>query len=1118
MNTLFQEINKADWMKDSEATSCLNCSSHFTPILRRHHCRYCGIIFCKKCIHSKAIINSRKLKKVCVKCLNRLKKQEENLATKTKQHPSMEFHNSNTLRSESQSSGDLIQEHNRVYHQTENPQQEVLGLLAELSEVEELFEESIYKYLWQRTRELLEAQNIDEEWCETVVKLVNSCVKSVCCSGKFLGDFMDLNYYVKIQPIICNDLSFTNFITGIAFLGKLASNKMGKLLQSPKILIIKNFSILLSSTSLISMDKLIDQEVKLESLLLKKILSLGPNVLICGNTLTQSFITSLSINNITAILKVKPKTLKLLSRATSAKILKNCESLNYEKNFLGSCGCFYQETRGDRTLLHFTGLKDRTSAGTIFISGPNSFELTSIKKILRSLIVEYRNILIEKCFVNLFKIKNPEIFFLNNYDKSIMIKQLVTCNNSLCICPYDFAADFYSVKDQSLGEYLIVNARRFEDLCENCKSPWGAHCCYYMREDGRIKVKLVQTKSLNFGANIIFNRECKICGKFEKHKTQLTNAQWEYSFYKFINNFFTKSETISVSIDCKHNFFRWSKFNFYVEGAKIEIEWEDNPCYTVLNMTDLPDNSSYYQSLISNLVSDLISTGDKIIGNLLSCAEEIMINIDSYLNDEYKNQRQFLNTIKSDTTEIMSQISSELAGISSISYENFNNILEVETVKREFFLSICQFKRKIYYLKTLLGKVKKKERMSVVDSVVQESFHNSKVFRLSIESEQYRNKSVLSSETSFKPDESLNQKEFQDLRRGNFTLMQGKNGLVVPVDELDTMSILAYAFNTNEYFDEILNTLSEKTESHSYESELLNCNEKHFQVQFSTYPSEDSNKSEEFQSLYGDHITFTVHILYPKQFQIIRNTFIKNHLDFICSLYMSENKKEQLGKSKATFTKTHDDQFIIKILDEKDFSMFKDMAPNYFRHFCNSEYHSMPSKLVKTLGCFRISVKNHSQNRNRVEWALLFENLSAIMPGEFEVYDLKGSFNDRRYVNKKEKRTKMDKNFLEDFEGMPLTISLEAKTLLDMSIWNDTLLLSKKNIVDYSLLLMVSNKQRVLTFGIIDYVAKYTLEKAVERKIKKVVSNDDPTIAKPLKYKNRFRECLSKRFFVELIQ
>ena len=175
--------------------------------------------------------------------------------------------------------------------------------------------------------------------------------------------------------------------------------------------------------------------------------------------------------------------------------------------------------------------------------------------------------------------------------------------------------------------------------------------------------------------------------------------------------------------------------------------------------------------------------------------------------------------------------------------------------------------------------------------------------------------------------------------------------------------------------------------------------------------------------------------------------------------------------------------------------------------------------MIRTLGCFRIYTQNHSKGKTNCQWALLFENLGCVMPrgmvsSDMEIYDLKGTFNDRRYVKKSEKKqyTKMDKNFLEDFHGLPITISKASKKLLDMSIWNDTLFLAKQNIVDYSILLIISPKYRVLTVGIIDYIAKYNLEKLLENKIK----GENATVIKPNLYKNRFRDTISNKIFLEL--
>ena len=38
-----------EWMKDAEALACFNCGSAFHLFLRRHHCRWCGKIFCYAC-------------------------------------------------------------------------------------------------------------------------------------------------------------------------------------------------------------------------------------------------------------------------------------------------------------------------------------------------------------------------------------------------------------------------------------------------------------------------------------------------------------------------------------------------------------------------------------------------------------------------------------------------------------------------------------------------------------------------------------------------------------------------------------------------------------------------------------------------------------------------------------------------------------------------------------------------------------------------------------------------------------------------------------------------------------------------------------------------------------
>lgn len=59
------------WLEDESAAACMRCSTAFSQTRRKHHCRNCGFIFCKKCCHK--FISLRNLgyknpKRVCNRC------------------------------------------------------------------------------------------------------------------------------------------------------------------------------------------------------------------------------------------------------------------------------------------------------------------------------------------------------------------------------------------------------------------------------------------------------------------------------------------------------------------------------------------------------------------------------------------------------------------------------------------------------------------------------------------------------------------------------------------------------------------------------------------------------------------------------------------------------------------------------------------------------------------------------------------------------------------------------------------------------------------------------------------------------------------------------------------
>ncbi|KAL4324033.1 hypothetical protein GQ457_11G017050 [Hibiscus cannabinus] len=66
-----------EWLPDSSTSVCMQCSAPFTAITRgRHHCRFCGGIFCRACSKGRCLLpvkfRDRNPQRVCDSCYDRL--------------------------------------------------------------------------------------------------------------------------------------------------------------------------------------------------------------------------------------------------------------------------------------------------------------------------------------------------------------------------------------------------------------------------------------------------------------------------------------------------------------------------------------------------------------------------------------------------------------------------------------------------------------------------------------------------------------------------------------------------------------------------------------------------------------------------------------------------------------------------------------------------------------------------------------------------------------------------------------------------------------------------------------------------------------------------------------
>ncbi|XP_021607198.1 uncharacterized protein LOC110611284 isoform X1 [Manihot esculenta] len=71
------EAEPPEWLPDSSTTVCMQCTAPFTALTRgRHHCRFCGGIFCRACTSGRCLLpvkfRERNPQRVCDACYDRL--------------------------------------------------------------------------------------------------------------------------------------------------------------------------------------------------------------------------------------------------------------------------------------------------------------------------------------------------------------------------------------------------------------------------------------------------------------------------------------------------------------------------------------------------------------------------------------------------------------------------------------------------------------------------------------------------------------------------------------------------------------------------------------------------------------------------------------------------------------------------------------------------------------------------------------------------------------------------------------------------------------------------------------------------------------------------------------
>jgi len=256
----------------------------------------------------------------------------------------------------------------------------------------------------------------------------------------------------------------------------------------------------------------------------------------------------------------------------------------------------------------------------------------------------------------------------------------------------------------------------------------------------------------------------------------------------------------------------------------------------------------------------------------------------------------------------------------------------------------------------------------------------------------------------------------------------------------------------------------------------------------------------------------------------------KGTQDFLGALRRCKKWNPTGGRSGSAWLKTADERFVLKEISKKEIAHFLKAAHQYFSFITTTMDSSppIPSCLAKILGLFKVTTTlrrgSKSGSAGGVSQVLLLtENL--LYNGEVRqhpltrIFDLKGSSRNRFVKEAKAGDVQLDDNFHAYLQQYPLYLTEEAKRLLTVAIHNDTVFLTKINVMDYSLLVALDQSSNKLIVGIIDYIRQYTMDKQAETYYKKAFdrvamkgSGDGPTVIAPPEYRDRFREAMTRDF------
>ena len=314
------ETKKIFWVSNNLSTNCFECSVKFSTFLvRQHHCRICGNVFCSNCT-SKQIqitIKNKLIKlRVCNNCFNICQNFSSYIEKKMIKEEIKEqyFYN--------------IYENSKIEHikflNFENIKKEN-EIKNNINNIYELILKNLIRNVLDEYFDTI----VVNEWKNILFSLIIEVINNLRSSSFFLNDSININKYIKIKIMPYKDNSQCKVISGF-IMKKNIFKYIKKSYTNPKILLInieKEFIL----TKLDNDSNSIQRNNSIIKIIEKKFELLNPDIILIGKYLPKLLLNDIKNNSFAKdkffLFDVKKKSLQNIARCTNNIILSSLDML-----------------------------------------------------------------------------------------------------------------------------------------------------------------------------------------------------------------------------------------------------------------------------------------------------------------------------------------------------------------------------------------------------------------------------------------------------------------------------------------------------------------------------------------------------------------------------------------------------------------------------------------------------------------------------------------------------------------------------------------------------------------------------------------------------------------------